>query len=96
METILTTSDFYLASYLFASDVQLIGHIRMDNRSTFEFKGSNLDDLINGYYYDSAKVSPMTFAKAIRNLKTLMYSNTTFNNKPIHNDATQTQPESTE
>lgn len=86
MKSNITTSDFYLASFLLANDASLIGHVRENDRSTFEFKGSDLDALIKGYYYDRVNVSPLIFVKAIRSLKNLMYNNATYHIKSSYNN----------
>ena len=90
MQNKITTDDFYLASFLLTNDVSLIGHVRQDNSSTFEFSGSDVNVLVNSYYQDSANVSPLAFAKAIRNLKNIMYNSTTFYNEPSNDNARRT------
>ncbi|MCP4583779.1 MAG: hypothetical protein GY839_19385 [candidate division Zixibacteria bacterium] len=77
MTTTISTDDFYLAAYLLVNDIPLTGHSRADNKSTFEFMGDNLDDLLNNYYQGKAMVSPVKYARGIRSLKALMYNNTT-------------------
>ena len=90
MKNHITTDDFYLASYLAANDISLIGHVRENDRSTFEFIGSDLNKLVDRYYHDDIKISPLAFAKAIRYLKNVMYSSTTIYNKPSFNNAIRT------
>ena len=88
MEAKLTTEDFYLASFLFYSDIPLVGHCREQNRSTFEFEGPQISQLVNEFYRDGAIVSPRLYAVAIRNLKNLMYNGS--NLQPTHINATET------
>ena len=90
MNKTITTSDFYLASYLIANDISLTRHERSDNRSIFEFIGSNVDNLIDDFYHDDGVVSPLLYAKAIRSLKNIMYNNTTLNIKSIYNNEIRT------
>lgn len=87
MKNNITTDDFYLASFLLANNISLIGHVRQDNSSTFEFSGPNLSVMVHDYYQDNAYVSPLAFSKAIRNLKNIMYNSTTYHNKPSYNNA---------
>jgi hypothetical protein len=90
MKNHITTDDFYLASFLLANDVSLVKHVRQDNSSTFEFSGSDVNALVHSYYQDSANVSPLAFAKAIRNLKNIMYNSTTFYNQSSNENAIRT------
>lgn len=86
MEKTVSTSDFYLASFLLAKHVNLVGHERSENRSCFEFEGPDLDQLIDGFYHGEADVSPLSYAKAIRSLKNIMYNATTINIKSSQNN----------
>jgi len=85
MEKTISTSDFYLASYLLARHVSLVGHERSENRSCFEFEGPDIDELIDGFYQGEANVSPLLYAKAIRSLKNIMYNAATMNIKSSQN-----------
>lgn len=75
--TNITTSEFYLAAWLHMHQVPLVGHTRENNRSTFEFKGSNVDQLLNEFYSETATVSIHPYTKSMREIKALMYSGTT-------------------
>ena len=88
MQAKLTTEDFYLASFLLCSNVPLVGHYREQNRSTFEFQGSQISQLVNDFYRDGVKVSPRIYSKAIRDLKDLMYNGS--NLQPSHINASET------
>lgn len=88
MEAKLTTEDFYLAAFLLCSDIPLVGHCREQNRSTFEFEGPQISQLVNEFYRDGEIVSPRLYAVAIRNLKNLMYNGS--NLQPSHINATET------
>lgn len=78
-----TTEDLYLAAYLVSEKMMVTGHTRDDHRSIFQISGTGIENLVQQYYSDAVKVSPSAFGRAIRSLKSLMYSNTTL--KP-HND----------
>ncbi len=86
MNKTIKIDDFYLASYLMTYDVSLVGHRRSENRSTFEFNGDDLDELIDAYYDGDTMVSPMRYAKAIRSLKNVMYNSNNYNIKSTYNN----------
>lgn len=88
MQAKLTTEDFYLAAFLLCSNVPLVGHCREQSRSTFEFEGPQISQLVNDFYRDGVKVSPRIYSKAIRDLKDLMYNGS--NLKPSHINASET------
>ena len=72
-----TTTDFYLAAYLMAEKYQLAGHVRANGKSEFEFYGNGIQELLNNFYQGQALISPLAYAKTIRNLKAIMYNGTT-------------------
>jgi hypothetical protein len=78
-DSTVTTTDFYLAAYLLANNHRLAGHIRANGKSEFHFEGDGINELLNDFYQDRATVSPMSYAKTIRELKSLMYNGTNFN-----------------
>lgn len=86
MEKTVSTSDFYLASFLLAKQVNLVSHERSENRSCFVFAGPDINKLIDGFYDGEASVSPLTYAKAIRSLKNIMYNATTINIESSQNN----------
>jgi hypothetical protein len=69
--------DFYLSSYLIAAGMQLKSFRKTDGITTFEFDNSEeLQALINKYYNMSASVNAMAYGSAIKNLKSVIHSNT--------------------
>ena len=84
----LKTTDFYLASFLLANNYQLAGHVRSNGKSEFEFQGHGINEILNDFYQNKAVISPLAYAKTIRNLKAIMYNGTTLqpNN---YNDTTK-------
>ena len=82
MKTTITT-DFYLAAFLLSENTSLIKHFRNNNKSTFEFAGENISDIIDRYYSDNAMVSIKKYTQAIRELKNIMYGNTLTRNTTI-------------
>lgn len=76
MNSTITTNDFYLAAFLITKDKPLTGHVRVNNKSTFEFEGNGINELLNDFYQGKASIPPLAYAKSIRNLKALMYNGT--------------------
>jgi len=83
-----TTTDFYLAAFLLAENYRLTGHRRENGKSQFEFEGNGINELLNDFYQGRAVISPLAYAKTIRDLKTLMYNGTNFNQ--LHNNDNST------
>ena len=79
-----TNRDFYCSSYLIAAGMQLKSFHRTNGITTFEFDNSEkLQDLIQEYYSMNAFVNAMQYGSAIKNLKSVIHSNTyakSFNN----------------
>jgi len=72
-----TNRDFYLSSYLIAAGMQLKSYHKTNGITTFEFDNSEkLHDLITKYYSMNASVEPMAYGSAIKNLKSVIHSNT--------------------
>ncbi len=69
--------DFYLSSYLIAVGEQLKSYHKTNGITTFEFDNSEkLNDLVNNYYSMNAFVNAMQYGSAIKNLKSVIHSNT--------------------
>ena len=80
-----TNRDFYLSSYLIAVGEQLKSYHKTNGITTFEFDNSEkLQQLIQEYYSMQGSIEPMAFGSAIKNLKSVIHSNTYA--KPIHNN----------
>jgi len=75
--TNIQTDQYYLAAWLYMKQVPMIGHSRENNRSTFTFQSSDVDQLINEFYSETATVSVHPYTKAMREIKAIMYSGTT-------------------
>jgi hypothetical protein len=72
-----TNRDFYLSSYLIAAGIQLKSYHRTNGITTFEFDNSEkLQDLVQEYYSMNAFVNAMQYGSAIKNLKSVIHSNT--------------------
>jgi len=72
-----TNRDFYLSSYLLAAGMQLKSFFKTDGITTFEFDNSEkLQDLVQEYYSMNAFVNAMQYGSAIKNLKSVIHSNT--------------------
>ncbi len=65
-----------------ASEVPMLGFYRSNGRTSFEFAETDgLSQLIDEYYADRVKVSPIRYGNALKNLKALIYAgNTNTNN----------------
>ena len=80
------TKDFPLAAFLVTSGLPLQAHARDGKVSTFMFTETHqLQNLVSRYYSFQASVNPISYANAFRNLKSIMYSNTTENDIMYHN-----------
>jgi hypothetical protein len=80
------TNDFYLSAFLVASGIPLASHQRSNGKTSFEFASNDeLTRLIDEYYADQVKVSPIRYGNSLKNLKALIYSgNTNTNNYGKH------------
>ena len=69
--------DFYCSSYLIAAGMQLKSFHKINGITTFEFDNSEkLQDLVQDYYSMNAYVNAMAYGSAIKNLKSVIHSNT--------------------
>ncbi len=72
-----TNRDFYMSSYLIAAGMQLKSYHKTNGITTFEFDNSEkVNQLVNKYYSMNASVEPMAYGAAIKNLKSVIHSNT--------------------
>jgi Domain of unknown function (DUF5659) len=79
------TKDFPLAAFLVTSGLPLQAHAREGNVSTFMFSETRqLNNLVSQFYSFQASVNPIAYANTFRNLKSIMYSNTTENDNMYH------------
>ena len=79
-----TNRDFYLSSYLVAAGMKLKSFHRTNGITTFEFDNTEkLQNLIQEYYSMNAFVNAMQYGSAIKNLKSVIHSNT--NSKSNYN-----------
>ena len=80
------TKDFPLVAFLISSGLALQAHDRSGGVSTFTFPDSaRLHELVDDFYGFRALVNPVLYANAFRNLKSVMYSNTTENDNMSNN-----------
>jgi hypothetical protein len=86
------TSDFYLSAFLVASEIPMLDFERGNGRTSFEFAEIHgLSQLIDEYYADHVKVSPIRYGNALKNLKALIHSgksNTNTNGTHEHTHST--------
>ena len=71
------TTEFFLAVYLHSEGIPLTGHTRDQQRSTFAFSGEGVNDLALSFFNKTAQTNVASFAKSIRQLKSIMYGTTT-------------------
>ena len=76
MKNQFTTSDFYTAVFLLSEEYRLVSIDKTDPRR-FRFVFVDNEDrakLLEGFFNGQARVEPRKFAAAIKELKSLMYS----------------------
>ena len=74
------TRDLYLAAYFVASDIPLRSHMREGTNTEFAFiENSMLDKAVAAYSAFTATVNPITYANAIRTLKSIVLTNISIN-----------------
>jgi len=88
MISTVTTTDFYLAAYLLAENSRLAGHVRANGKSEFYFEGHGISELLDDFYQGRAMISPLLYAKTIRNLKAIMYNGTTLKPQDDYHETT--------
>jgi hypothetical protein len=71
------TTEFFLAVFLHSEGIPLTGHSRDQQRSTFAFSGEGVNDLALSFFNKTAQTNVASFAKSIRQLKSIMYGTTT-------------------
>lgn len=82
--------DFYLSSYLIAAGIQLKSFHKTNGITTFEFDNSDkLQQLVYKYYSMNAPVNAMSYGSAIKNLKSVIHSNTY--TKSFYNNETESR-----
>ncbi|MBZ0184508.1 MAG: DUF5659 domain-containing protein [Melioribacteraceae bacterium] len=68
--------DFYLCAFLMTKEFKLLESERKNGYTEFYFKDSEaLRKATDDYYSSEAKVNPMNYSLAIRNLKSLIHNN---------------------
>lgn len=87
-----TTSDYYLSAFLVASEIPLKSHLRSNGKTSFKFAQTDgLAQLIQEYYADHVKISPIRYGNSLKNLKALIYSgNTNTNTNGTHDNTHNT------
>ena len=74
-----------------ASGITLVNFDRTNGRTSFEFASTDgLPQLIDEYYADRVKVSPIRYGNALKNLKALIYSANTNMNTYERNESSNT------
>lgn len=69
-----TINNMYLAGFLITSGFPLASYHKKGNSMLFDFaETGELHQLINEYYGNQVKVSPLDYTNALRNLKSLIY-----------------------
>ena len=75
MKTMYTTKDFYLGAYLMAQGNELKSFDKQNGVTFFIFNDTkNLQEQINEYYGMSARVNPINYGNALKNLKTIIHA----------------------
>jgi len=69
------TSDLYYAAFLLAAGVPYVDTQREGRRVFFLFEQNEfVKDLQRGYYNDTAKIPPRSYANAIKDMKSLTHT----------------------
>ncbi len=69
--------DFYLSGYLLATGNQLKSWYKTGKTTTFIFDyNKEVDGLIADYYSTQASVNPVEYGQSLKNLKSIIHSNT--------------------
>jgi hypothetical protein len=75
------TNDYYCSAFLMASGISLVTFARESGRTLFEFASTDeLSQLVQGYYADQVRVSPIRYGNALKNMKALIYAGNTNTN----------------
>jgi len=81
------SQDFYLCAFLMAAGVQLRSYYKENRSTVFLFEKDNkLDELIGDFYSMRASVNPVSYGQSIKNLKSIIHSNTNINSNQIQNN----------
>ncbi|MCX6174140.1 MAG: DUF5659 domain-containing protein [Ignavibacteriales bacterium] len=74
MNTFLT-QDFYLASFLMASNYRILDYYRKAGFTTFVFEETpQLKDYVNNFYAEKTLIEPVKHGRAIKALKSMIHS----------------------
>ena len=82
------SQDFYLSAYLMSSGIGLRSYHKENRLTVFVFEwDEHLDQIITQYYNMQAQVNPVTYGQSLKNLKSIIHSNTHLNaNQTITHD----------
>jgi len=76
------SNDFYASAFIVASGIPLQDHYRDGQITTFVFKDSDqVHDLLDSYYSLQGTITPVHYASALKNLKSIIHSAYTNTNK---------------
>lgn len=71
-----SSQDFYLTAFLVASGHPVLSYDRQRGVTLFQFeRTSELSTLVREYYADHATVSPIRYGNSLKNLKSIIHSN---------------------
>jgi hypothetical protein len=74
-ETFYTSQDFYMSAFLMAVGINLQTYRRDSGLTTFVFVSTQeLEENVREYYAMEARVNPVLYANALRNLKSIIHS----------------------
>lgn len=87
-----TSQDFYLTAFLVASGHPVVSYDRQRGVTVFEFeRTSELSTLVREYYADHATVSPIRYGNSLKNLKSIIHSNTNTNDNQFYHNSGATK-----
>ena len=75
MKTTYTTKDFYLGAFLMAVGNELQSYEKEGTVTFFQFNDTkNLQQHIKEYFAMTARVNPINYGNALKNMKTLIHA----------------------
>ena len=73
-----TTVNFYLCAYLLSTGMALTDHWKDGHQTVFGFdESAELDQRIQEYFSMQARVEPIAYGNAVRNLKSIIHADHT-------------------
>ena len=86
MNTSYNSEDLYLVAFLAAQGFSIIQWNRETGLTNFTFEQSaELTQLVGAYYSDRVMISPLQYGNSLKNLKSMIHSNKSYEYTSRHN-----------